>query len=78
MYNVHRKNFLKVFLKTFSATVHGQYPRAYIKDGLSPSIIFFVYFNESPLKMVKNTLYFMLKVFVVFEEFTFMSWFFGY
>ena len=33
---------------------------------------------ENPLKMMKNTFYFMLKVFFVFEIFTILSWHLGY
>ena len=43
-----------------------------IKVGLSPSerpVI--IYLNESPLKMLKNVFYFMLKAVLVFEIYTF-------
>ena len=37
-----------------------------LKVGLSPSKnVVFVYFNENPLKMVKNAFYFMLKALFV-------------
>ena len=39
---------------------------------------FSIYFNESALKIVKYTLYFMLKALFIFELFTFLSWYFGY
>ena len=42
------------------------------KPGLSPSPIF-IYFNESPLKMMKNAFHFMLKAVLVIEIFTFLS-----
>ena len=38
---------------------------------------FFTYFNESPLKMMKNVFYFILKAFFVFKIFKFLSWHFG-
>ena len=42
------------------------------KVGLSPSKKFaFIYFNESPLKMMENAFYFMLKVLFVLEIFKF-------
>ena len=34
--------------------------------------------TESPLKMMKNAFYFMLKALFVLEIFTFLSWLFGY
>ena len=41
------------------------------KVGISTSKkIIFLYFNESPLKMIKNAFYFMLKTFFVLEMFT--------
>ena len=46
-----------------------------IKVGLSPfKKIVFIYFNESPLKMMKNAFYFMLKAIFIFEMFTFLCW----
>ena len=39
-----------------------------IKVGLSPSKkVYFIYFNESPLKMMKNAFYFMLKALFVLK-----------
>ena len=40
--------------------------------------IVFIYFNESPLKMIKSAFYFMLKDLLVLELFTSLSWLFGY
>ena len=37
-----------------------------------------MFFNESPLKMLKNIFYFMLKVLFVLEIFTVLSRLFGY
>ena len=49
------------------------------KLGLSPSKkVVFLCFNESPLKMMKNVFYFMLKTLFVLEIFQFLSWLFGY
>ena len=42
------------------------------KIRLLPSKKFvFIYFNESPLKMMKNAFYFMLNALLVFDIFTF-------
>ena len=38
----------------------------------------FICFNESPLKMMKNAFYFILKVFFIFKIFKFLSWLFSY
>ena len=50
-----------------------------IKVGLSPSkkncVICFI---ESPLKMMKNAFYFILKTLFVLKIFKFLSWLFGY
>ena len=44
-----------------------------IKVGLSPSKKFFVIcFNESPLKLMKNTFYFILKYFFILRLFNFL------
>ena len=46
-------------------------PFSDFKVGISTSKkIIFLYFNESPLKMMKNAFYFMLKTFSVLEMFT--------
>ena len=37
----------------------------------------FIGFNESPLKMMKNAFYFILKAFFVLKIFKFLSWLFG-
>ena len=42
---------------------------------LQKKIIFFI---KSPLKLVKNTFYFILKAFLVLKIFKFLSWLFGY
>ena len=38
----------------------------------------FIFFNESPLKMMKNAFYFILKACFVPEIFKFLSWIFGH
>ena len=50
----------------------------YVKVGLSPSKFFFYCFNKSPLKLIKNYFYFMLKVLFILEIFKFLSCLFGY
>ena len=45
-----------------------------IKVGLSPSKkVCFIYFNESPLKMMKNAFHFMLKALFVLKILKYMS-----
>ena len=38
----------------------------------------FISFNEIPLKMMKNVIYLMLKVYVALEILKYLSWFFGF
>ena len=40
--------------------------------------IFLIYFNEIPLKMMKNAFYFILKALFVLKIFKFLSWHFGH
>ena len=48
-----------------------------LKVGLSPSKqVFFIHFNESSLKMMKNAFYFILKALFVIKIFKFLSWLF--
>ena len=47
------------------------------KIGFSPSI-FFICFNETPLKIMKNAFYFILKALFVLKVFKFLSWLFGH
>ena len=50
-----------------------------IKVELSPSKkLNFICFNETSVKMMQNTFHFMLKVLLVLEIFTFLSWIFRY
>ena len=52
--------------------------KSYVNVGLSPSKnICFVCFNESPLKMVKNGFYFILKALFVSKISKFLCWLFG-
>ena len=43
-----------------------------------PNKIIIIYFNESPLKMMKNAFYFILKALFVHKIFKFLSRLFGY
>ena len=43
-----------------------------------PKKFLFICFNESPLKMMKNAFYFILKALFVFKIFKFLSWHFGH
>ena len=48
-----------------------------IKVGPSPSKkVCFIYFNESPLKMMKNAFHFMLKALFVLKILKYLSWLF--
>ena len=50
-----------------------------LKVGLSPyKEKYFICFSESPLKMMKNAFYFILKALFVLKIFKFLSWFFGH
>ena len=50
-----------------------------IKVGLSPSEkTCLICFNESPLKIMENTFYFILKALFVFKIFKFLPWRFGH
>ena len=50
-----------------------------IKVGLPTSKnILFICFNESPLEMMKNVFYFILKVLFVLKTFKFLSYHFGH
>ena len=48
------------------------------KVGLSPSKNCFICFDESPLKVMKNPFYCILKVLFVLKICKFLSWLFGY
>ena len=49
------------------------------KAGLSPSKKnLFICFNDSPLKMMKNAFYFILKALFVLKIFKLLSWVFGH
>ena len=43
-----------------------------------PNNFLFISFNESPLKMMENAFYFILKALFILKIFTFMSWHFGH
>ena len=43
-------------------------------DSQVPKRAGFVCFNESPLKMIKNAFYYMLKALFVLAMFNFLSW----
>ena len=61
--------------KTISKNVIG--PKS--KVGLSPSKKnYFICFNDSPSKMMKNAFYLMLKALFVLKIFKFLSWIFGH
>ena len=50
-----------------------------VKNGLSPSTkICVICFIESPLKMIKNAFYFILKALSFLKIFKFLSWVFGH
>ena len=47
-------------------------------DSHLPKKFLFIYFNESPLKMMKNAFYFILKALFGLKIFKVLSWHFGY
>ena len=47
-------------------------------DSLLPKKILFICFNESPLKIVKNAFYFILKTLFILKIFKVLSWHFGH
>ena len=47
-------------------------------DSHLPEKFIFICFNESPLKMMKNTFYIILKSFFVLKIFKFLYWHFGH
>ena len=52
---------------------------ATLKVGLSPSKkVFFVCFNDSPSKIMKNAFYFIIKALFVLIIFKFFPWLFGH
>ena len=50
----------------------------FVKVGIPPSKKNFISFNETPLKLVKNAFYFILKDISVVKIFKFLSWLFGH
>ena len=69
------KKFLVIAYKT---VVKGKSQLLQVKGGLSKKKInfkkiIFIYFNESPLKMMKNAFYFMIKVLFVLDIFILLS-----
>ena len=54
-------------------------PQIFFKVGLLPSKkIYVICFIESPLRMMKNAFYFILKALIVLKIFKFLSWSFGH
>ena len=47
-------------------------------DSHLPKKFLFICFNESPLKMMKNAFYFILKTLFVLKIFKVLSWHFGH
>ena len=49
------------------------------KAGPSPSKkTYFICFNKSPIKMIKNAFYFTVKAYFVLKIFNYLSWVFGH
>ena len=67
------KRFYKKFtLKQLSFYLFSTIWIIIIKIGLSPSKKKFIYFNDSPSKMMKNAFYFILKALFVLKMFNFV------
>ena len=70
---------IKIFLViAYNNVVKGKSQLLQVKGGLSKKKInfkkiIFIYFNESPLKMMKNAFYFMIKVLFVLDIFILLS-----
>ena len=58
----------------FNSMFHELKEVKYFKVGFSPSKkVFFICFNDSPSKMMKNAFYFILKALFVLKIFNFLS-----
>ena len=64
------------YIVLYKKTTKFKFRNSYLQGPLSGLRQFLTI--ESPLKMMKNTFYFMLKVLFVLEISTFLSWIFGY
>ena len=54
-----------------------EFPKQYLKSDFHlPQKFCFIYFHDSPSKMIKNAFYFILKALFVFNIFKFLSWLF--
>ena len=72
--------FLSLSMYTFHEKGHWNILITYIlkPDSHLPRIFFFICFNESPLKLMKNYFYFMLKALFVLKVIILESYRFGY
>ena len=75
--DLHLRNCRR--LRSDSHYRHFHFAELDLKVGLSPSKKFiFICFSESPLKMMKNAFYFILKALMVLKIFKFLSWHLGH
>ena len=73
------KQWFLVLVKLWKLWKWTLYKWCNIKVGLSPSEkTCLICFNESPLKIMENTFYFILKALFVFKIFKFLPWRFGH
>ena len=69
--NCFRENMLKIY---WLVVLSGDYKKIQLKsDSHLPKKICCIYFNESPLKVMKNAFYFILKALFVLKMFNFFS-----
>ena len=77
------KNFWKYLNYLFSDQLlflpsYRKFLSIFLKVGPHPQKKSFIYFNESPLKMIKNAFYFILRALFVLKIFKFLSWLSGH
>ena len=70
-------NFLSILL--IIKTKWNEFKYKFLKSySHLPKQFFFIYFNDSPSKIMKNAFYFILKALFVLKIFKFLSWDFGH
>ena len=69
-----------LFLKPpkFTYIIPKKYFYSLKSDSYLPKKIFYIFFNEGPLQMMKNAFYLILKTLFVLKIFRFLAWHFGH
>ena len=73
-----RRKWLQWHSWQFQLSNSDSYLQFHFKVGLSPSKKNFIWFNDIPSKMMKNTFYIILKALFVLKIFILLSWLFGH